>query len=123
MLVFSGLAGCQGRGDVSGSVSHSGKTVWTGSVLAVGLDGIVKSSPIVDGTFMIRDLPTGDVKFLVNSPDPGTIVVMARKKENLPPPQDRSRWFPVPAKYGDFATSGLTFQVKKGPNQLSIDLP
>src|SRR2546423_1305899 len=103
------LAGCgPGRGDLQGKVSYQNKVVRSGSVLAVGGDGLPRGGKIEDdGTYTIRDICAGPVKILVNSPDPGNYVHHPRKKdEPPPPPKDRSHWFEIPGHYGDFETSG-----------------
>src|SRR5436305_5324907 len=77
-LVFSALgsvgavAGCgAGKGDLSGTVTYQGKKVVLGTVVAVGSNGIPQTVNISEeGTYAVKDLPAGPIKFAVHSPEP-----------------------------------------------------
>ncbi|HJZ92707.1 MAG TPA: carboxypeptidase-like regulatory domain-containing protein [Gemmataceae bacterium] len=129
-------AGCgPSKTEVTGKVSHNGKPVVYGSVTLIGSDGIVYSGQIKeDGTFVIPGVPTGPVKIGVLSPNPKPPEAgKASAKDDLggfsrgdrrPPPLPESvvrAWFPIPEKYGDPMTSGLTETVSRG-QPLNINL-
>jgi hypothetical protein len=136
-LALGGLsAGCgPSKAEVTGKVSHNGKPVVYGSITLIGSDGVVYSSEIKeDGTFAIAGVPTGPVKIGVSSPNPKPPeAAKASGKDDLggfsrgnrrPPPVPESvvrAWFPIPEKYGDPMTSGLTETVSRG-QPLNINL-
>src|SRR6476659_1879135 len=66
------ICGCAaGSGTLSGKVTFKGKTVASGNVLVVGADGIARSSKIeTDGSYTVPDVPVGEAKISVNSPNP-----------------------------------------------------
>src|SRR5206468_1180894 len=103
-VVFLAILGCgSGRGDLHGTISYKGKLLTTGSVQVVGSDGIPKGAEIQsDGSYQVRDILAGEVKIAVNSPDPGKVKFIPRKKNEAPPPKaDRTGWFSIPEHYGD----------------------
>lgn len=126
------LAGCGGRGELAGSVTYQDRKVVSGSVLVVGSDGLPHYSGIEpDGTYRVTDLPVGEVQIAVNSPDPGAsapdaaLVAGKYEGEDPPPPAppvNRSNWFPLPERYGFPQTSGLIFELRRGPNTHDIRL-
>jgi hypothetical protein len=118
------LSGCgPGRGDLAGHVSYQGKALRSGSVSAVGSDGIPKASVILDdGSYQVPDLPAGPIKMAVTSPDPVTSQPHQRKRDAPPTKVDRTGWVAIPDKYGTFDRSGLTFTLKRGANLWNIEL-
>lgn len=122
-LVLAAAAGCgPGRGELSGKVTYQGKDVRGGSVSVVGGDGIPRSAFIVeDGRYRVPDLPAGPVRVAVTSPDPGR-AARPGKVGGPAPRADRAGWFPLPEKYADFATSGLTATLRPGANVLDLEL-
>ena|SRR5437588_766530 len=118
------LIGCgPGRGDITGKVSYQGKPLRSGTVSVLGSDGVPKSGLInQDGTYTIHDAPAGSIKALVTSADPGESQPAVRIQGTPQPKVDRSGWFAIPEKYGDFEKSGLTFELKSGPNTWDIDM-
>src|SRR5262245_33088792 len=136
-LALGGLtAGCgPSKTEVTGKVTHNGKPVVYGSVTLIGSDGIVYSSQIKeDGTFAIPGVPAGPVKIGVLSPNPKPPEAgKASGKDDLgafsrgdrrPPPVPESvvrAWFPIPDKYADPMTSGLSDKVSRG-QPLNINL-
>jgi hypothetical protein len=133
------ICGCAaGSGTLSGKVTFKGKTVASGNVLVVGADGIARSSKIeTDGSYTVPDVPVGEAKISVNSPNPvpDPVVVAAantgakrggRSQQNpitSTPTSDPKLWFPLPEQYADPQTSGLTAKVQKGQTVHNIDLP
>jgi hypothetical protein len=72
VAALGGFTGCgRGTGDVSGRVTHKGKTVVCGSVTLVGPDGMTKSGRInPDGTYSVSGVGAGTVQLAVVSDDP-----------------------------------------------------
>ncbi len=123
------VVGCQGRGDVAGKVAYQQRALASGTVLLVASDGSIHQGNIqLDGTYLVRGVPSGDARLAVNSPDPSAPLV---RKAALPIPDPatvqrnaaiKAKWFPIPKKYGDPNTSGLKLSVNRGPNPHDIDL-
>lgn len=118
------VVGCgPGQGDLSGKVSFQGKPVCSGSVVVRGSDGVPVGGEIkADSTYVVKNVAAGSVLVTVNSPDPGEARTMLRVGQAPPPPKDRSKWFAIPERYAEFSTSGLSYQLKAGPNSWDIDL-
>jgi|SRR5262245_37471704 len=136
-FALAGLAGCgPGKTEVKGKVTHNGKSVVYGSVTLIASDGIIYSGEIKeDGTFAIPGVPAGEAKIGVLSPNPKppeTAKATAKDdpggfsrgdRRGPPPPESIVKaWFPIPARYGDPMTSGLTEKVTAG-QPLNINLP
>lgn len=132
------LAGCAGGGKarVSGKVTHNGKNLVFGTVEMKGPDGISIPGYIMpDGTYSVDGVASGTVQIAVISNDPGRTAYrpgMGRgtKEQGDPPPaaaakpaMDLGKWFAIPAKYADMATSGLSATIKSGEQTHNIDLP
>lgn len=127
------LAGC-GAGDtgvVSGKVTVNGKPLKKGLITfasevgkrdaynAAIRDGVYKTDPIPCGLAKVTVYPaqvdpsevTEEVK------EGGDRVPVTSKRKGRERPSSE-----VPAKYGNTDTSGLTYTVKKGENEYSVDL-
>jgi hypothetical protein len=157
-VALGGVIGCkQGPADVSGRVTHQGKTVVCGSVTLVGPDGMTKTARInPDGTYSVAGVGSGTVQVAVVSDDPArpldpykaakthgkaavepiddsgrdpdagrSVPVPPNDRSNWAEPGiDRSKWFLLPKKYELVSTSGVTIEVKPGPNSgIDIELP
>lgn len=132
------LCGCSGGiGNISGKVTFKGKTVASGAVIAVGSDGIARYGKIEpDGSYRVTDIPAGEVKLAVNSPnpapDPEKLKVSApgakrggREQQDpitATPTSDPKLWFEIPAELGDVTRSGLSTKIKRGDNAHNIEL-
>jgi hypothetical protein len=116
------------QGDLAGTVSYQGKTLHTGSVQVLGNDGIARSSLILaDGSYLIRNIPIGDIKVAVNSPAPTDAPPPGQRKQfpkndAAPAKAEQIDWFSIPQKYADFNRSGLTMTLKAGANTWDIEL-
>jgi hypothetical protein len=118
------VAGCGGRtGDLAGKVTFKDKALHQGTVSVAAADGSILNAVIQDdGSYSLAGVPVGEAKVGVNSPDPRSVKVAQRKKDEKAPPPDTSKWFPIPEKYADTRQSGLTTDVKPGKNPFDIDL-
>jgi hypothetical protein len=118
--------GCWGRGDVSGKVTYKGKPLVWGTVLFEGSDRTFKQGNIgSDGTYTIRGLATGEAKVAVSSINPKSSDFQTRLPSRAPRanrPAGVNGWFPIPQKYDAPFSSGLTYPVKRGPNEIDIEL-
>jgi hypothetical protein len=143
-LLCLGALGCGGSTTVTGKVTHKSRSVVWGSVTLVDERGQYHQGPIaLDGTYTVKDVPSGPVKIGVYSPNPaesappekrgGTLVKggpaledpREKFKQERPPEQPRpepGKWFAIPAKYTDPMTSGLSGTVKAGQS-LDVELP
>jgi hypothetical protein len=127
------------RGSVKGKVSFAGKDLTTGTVMFHGKDNITGSATIdKNGNYLMNDAPLGDVKITVSVPKlpPGGLKAIspggADKSTKSVDPSGSGKSItimgdmpthvvPIPDKYQNVETSGLTFTVKKG--EQTKDLP
>jgi hypothetical protein len=145
------LSGCGvSRCAVSGVVKYRGKPVVCGAVTFFGSDGIPVTAALKsDGTYEATGVPVGAVRVAIHSLDPARPLnpeigvnlgeggldaaadPRAKKKpagkpgdrSNWSNPEvDRSKWFPIPAKYERPDLSGLTRELRRGTNQVDFDL-
>ncbi|MGH7174666.1 MAG: hypothetical protein ACRELF_05725 [Gemmataceae bacterium] len=128
MLAFSLLTlaagGCgKSSGTVSGKVSYQGKPLPGGYVnfMSESAKGDMKISPIKeDGSYSVSGLPVGSVKISVQG-------LAKRRLADLPgqggkDEKSQQKEVYVPPQYGNTETSGLTYDVKPGPQPHDIDL-
>src|SRR5437660_10972981 len=119
------LAGCSGgKADVTGKVTHQGKTVLWVTVIMQGPDGIPMTGTIQpDGTYIVQGVASGKVLIGVVSRDPGVLAgtksprLVDKGQRNAagvspPPIIERSKWFPLPQQYEYPAQSGLQANIK-----------
>src|SRR4051794_26580417 len=97
----------KGAATVSGHVTMQGRPVIWGSVIAVGPDGRSFAGRIEpDGSFTVRNVPTGEVTLAISSPDPlvqhyktllkSSRTGVSKSQWASPPPVDRKMWFVLP---------------------------
>jgi hypothetical protein len=98
------------RTTVSGAVTYDGKPLPAGSVSFESSEkGIATSAPIKDGVYSTDRAPTGKIAVGVDT---------ASIKYG-----DPAKFVPIPAKYADSATSGLSVEIKPGVNEnVNFDL-
>jgi hypothetical protein len=125
-------AGCGGSftAPVSGKVTYKGKALPGGTVTFIHPDGRVGYGTIhEDGTYSISAAPGGNVKCIVQTTKP-----------IVPPPQKLAArlsggaakpgatvypagpYVPIPEKYGDPQTSGLSYTIDRASNTIDIPL-
>lgn len=142
--------GCtQPTGNVSGKVTFNGKPVTAASILMCGRDGRPHTAHVdANGRYTIKDMPVGTFQVAVVSRDPEIQLQHLRIQSSrrlragqpgitptvpLPPEKqkahdemeaklkaEKARWFPLPPKYADPLSSGLTCEVKPGENTFDI---
>jgi hypothetical protein len=136
LISMIGVAGCSKSANVTGKVTYKGKPVTSGSVSFIASDSVQYSGQIQpDGTYAIPKVPTGSVKVLVSSPNPGGANRGSTKGRprggegdlaGAPPAAPEAAattgWFPLPEEYADLAKSKLTLEVKGNPAVLDIEL-
>jgi hypothetical protein len=126
-LLVLGLVGC-GNANMSGHVVMDKKPVVFGTLLVIGPDHLPRQVPIKeDGSYRLADIPPGEVKVAVNSVDPKStgkeLIRRGGVDAKLYDSFDHIKgWFPIPAKFGDFNTSGLTYTLQRGDNPIEIEL-
>jgi hypothetical protein len=132
------LSGCgPGIGNLSGKVTYQTKTVASGSVILIASDGVPRYCPLQqDGTFHFGNIPAGEVKLGVTSPnpvpDPEKLAMSApgakrggREQQDpitATPTSDPKLWFPIPTTVGDPTQSNIKRTLKRGDNVYNIEL-
>lgn len=116
--------GCGGRYDASvqGYVTLDGNPIPTGSISFVPSSGGPQAYALVDqsGKYVVHTgretgIPTGEYKVSVMAREPST----TPSEGGGPPPPGKAltpRWYASPE------TSGLTFQVEPGSNDIDLEL-
>lgn len=120
--------GCSGKGDLAGKVMYKEKPIVFGTVQVIASDNQPRQCQIAeDGSYSLQDVPTGEVKIAVTSPNPKSIGSNLIKREGVDPKlyggfDHVKGWFAIPAEFGDVNTSGLGTTVKSGINSFNIEL-
>jgi hypothetical protein len=117
------LAGCGGRGNVSGTVKFDGQPLSGGTITFYDSRNGSQSSAIgKDGAYSVSGLAAGPVKVSLAVPLPISFVArsMPGGGEPTPPPVQAP---PLPAKYLDASTSELGFELARGDQKKNFDLP
>jgi hypothetical protein len=112
------LTGCErGRGDVSGTVTLNGKPLPGGMVTFVPDNGRAEAARIgEDGKYTITNIPAGPARITVATQQP------IRMKENGKDFEPLGKYVPIPERYRDPETSGLTLDVKRGFQECDLSL-
>ena len=133
-LAVQAVPGC-GRpsGSVSGKVLLKGHPLTAGDVTFIGADQKVASSPIQsDGNYAISKVAAGPAKISVTPPikavsmprgmkmDPGKMG--APSPDSSAAPASEGKPPAIPEQYQDPSKSGLTYDVKPGPQEFTIEL-
>src|SRR4051794_31559093 len=123
VLVVTGVVGC-GNANMAGKVTFDKKPVVFRTGLVIGPDRLPRQANVAqDGSYSIQDIPPGDVKVAVTSTDPRSLSKKILRREGVDPKLDPNfdkiqGWFPIPEPYADVATSGLTYTLSRGNNNV-----
>lgn len=128
-------AGCgKGRGDLHGTVSLEGKKLVMGTVWIIASDSMPYYAPISeDGRYAFKNVPAGEAKVAVYSPDPrgskgrrdgdrGEDPRLRLEEKEAGPKVDPKKWFPIPERYAFHYSSPLTVTINPGDTQFDIRL-
>lgn len=121
LIGLLGVAGCgPGVATVTGKVSYKGTPLKGGNITFVSTEGKPTISDKISesGTYTLRDVPTGTVTICVETESlktaaraPVYSAPPGMTNPNAPPPNQANRYVPIPTKYADTATSGLSYKV------------
>jgi hypothetical protein len=101
-----------GEGDVSGIVTYQKKPVCGCTITFFDEHRGAGSAPLKEGgSYTVPNVKTGTAKIVILMP-----------LEMSVPGMPVAKFTPVPVKYVDAETSGLTYQVKRGPQTHNIEL-
>lgn len=124
VLVAVLAAGCGGAKnekvrEVRGTVSYKGRPLDSGTVRVVGANNEVAFAVVqTDGSFILTDVPPGEVKVgVIQGNQPRNVGDSSGKKAGRP---DKPLVV-LPKKYHDPETSGFTTTVGPGTTRLDID--
>ncbi len=134
LFVLAGLAlaasGCgPAKAKISGLVKYNGEPLPSGTITfqSDAGDKPVKGTSIVDGKYTISDFPVGPAKISVITLPPATggapptgSAIQGPGSSMAPVTPDK--YVPIPKKYGNPGTSGLTYDVKAGDQTKDFDL-
>jgi hypothetical protein len=117
------LAGCNRKptGDISGMVKYQGKSLPLGMIAFLGQDGHVTRGNIEDGVYHAVKVPLGPVKVTVFANASPVPPHMVDQFQSLPPAYRRP-YVPIPERYQDPDTSGLSYTVVRGPQTYDVEL-
>lgn len=126
-LLFLGASGCGGSktGNVSGKVLLNGKPVPGGYVnfFPTGENTSAKTSPIrEDGSYSVPGVPVGMAKITVQGVAGPVTPTNVQMPKDMEMPRSDRKTVDVPAKYSTTEQSGLTFDVKPGAQEFTIEL-
>jgi hypothetical protein len=133
LLLSVGCAGSKPVGSVTGKVLYQNKPLRGGSVTFIPADGVgVASSRIgEDGTYSIARIPVGPVKITVEtkSSEPprkytgGGAPPPPDDPNNRPDPERKpGRYIPIADRYADAEGSGISYEVKAGAQEFTVEL-
>ncbi|HEY1603413.1 MAG TPA: hypothetical protein VGG64_27665 [Pirellulales bacterium] len=115
-------------GDVSGTVTFGDRPVTSGTVMAVGKDGVPHYGDIAaTGDYKIEKLPRGKIIWAVTSPDP-TAAIVPRPPFDQPSitapatPKPHGAWFPIPDRYTLTSLADLRCELQSSSQRYDIKL-
>jgi hypothetical protein len=119
-------AGCgrshSAEGEVTGCVRYNGQPLPWGTVTFLAADDRKLSAVIEEGgRYRVDKLPVGSYQIgVISRPDPAPIPPHAERPGSKPPAEKNP--FNIPQRYGKPTKSGLTYVVRKGPQNHDIEL-
>ncbi len=130
LVILAGVCGCGRTATVAGKVSYQGRPVIHGAVTFLSADKTARSAAIEpDGSYTVEGVPPGIVKIGVISRDParGRSAVagqtaVRRQEPGAAPAPPMPGWFPLPARFEDPGSSGISLEVGSGRVRYDIDL-
>jgi hypothetical protein len=130
LLLLLAASGCGRTASVTGTVTFKGEPVTSGAVTFYGPGGRVDSSQIDEnGKYAVAKAPVGEVKVTVVSAAPrrGGDVPKGKEVPEHPgrsksSPPKAGKAVPIPGKYKDPESSGLSYTLKAGSQVINIDL-
>jgi len=136
LIAMTGLlAGCGRSGSsssVTGSVTYKGKPVTGGTMLLHGKDKVFPASLGPDGNYICPSVPAGEYTVTINTEGLKKNVVdpvIGGEEQKLFENKDLAKarasipaYVPIPGKYADAKTSGLTLTVGSGSNTKDLQL-
>lgn len=146
VVLLAPAIGCgpnyKARAVVKGKISFGGKHLTAGNIMFYGPNGLFSSASIdKNGNYVMNDAPLGSVVIAIKVPEmtQGAMGMMGRgpgsggKGSQSVNPENPSQKMgvmtdmpthvvPIPAKYANEGTSGLTYTVEKGEHTHDIDL-
>ena len=127
VVLLLAAVGCGSRrATVYGKVTVHGKPVTEGTVSFVGANNEIASATLDgEGNYASPKVPRGTVKVGVQTLNQVQINrASANRPKGAPPlPSSLTNLIPVPAKYADPQTSGLSCDVQQARQEFNIDLP
>ncbi len=129
--VLAAAAGCgpPPTGTVSGVVKVGGQPVANGLITFESEVGNrdVFSAAVLDGKYATGEIPAGPTKVSIVTrqanpaapPSKEAGLMAGQAGDRAPPPKRAAE---VPGKYSSSTTSGITYEVTKGPNTKDFDL-
>jgi hypothetical protein len=133
LILGAALAGCQGKGTITGQVNFDGKPLPSGRVTFLSEEGNheTKSSAITNGKYLIENFPPGLARISVETFDPGSVesVPLPEGVPSMPAEQIKGKaagkpgeFIPIPKAYSQPDKSGLTYTVEPGKQDHDIAL-
>jgi hypothetical protein len=126
----SASLGCGAKkATVSGTVSYKGEKLGNGNITFVGANEHASTAQIkADGSYEVSNVPVGTVKIQIETIPPppenmskNLMGMGAPKMEGSKQP-DNGKYVKIPDKYKNAEKSGLTYEVKSGPQTHDINL-
>jgi hypothetical protein len=122
---FSALGCGGGNGHVSGEVKYNGQPLAAGTITFLFQDGEkqVMRADVIDGKYTLPPTQTGNAKVTVTATAPNTS--HGALPTGAPAPAvsvSPEKYVPIPAKYANPDSSGLTYDVKSGTQTKSFEL-
>src|SRR5947209_7685518 len=135
-LVLIGVMGMTGgarKSEVTGKVTYKGKPVVYGAVILVSTDGLTAAAgPIQpDGTYTVTGMKPGEVRVGVISRNPSAQqrqhnlrwakITRPVEQAALKAKVDFKKWFKLPEKFEEPETSGVSFVLKGGQQDIVLE--
>jgi hypothetical protein len=136
LLLALVLAGCSGKGTISGRVIYKGQPLPSGAVAFYGAGNSVRTTQIdAQGNYSVTGVPAGPAKVCVITVPSGTAPVSGAAGKMDPSKMGASpdvtsgtgtptapKYVPIPQKYKDPGTTDLDYTVTPGSQSWDIEL-